>query len=170
MKKLFIIIGVLLILIFISLFFSFKMFLVSGNSMEPSLEDGNKILIFKTAYFFSEIERGDIVLANVENKTIVKRIVALPGEKVEIKGGKIKIDEKELYESYLKEIHTYGDQRVFLDENQYYILGDNREPNQSVDSRILGPITKKSILGKVIAILSPEFKFIRRQAFQLGTE
>ncbi len=94
----------------------------------------------------------------------------MPGEKVEIKGGKIKIDEKELYESYLKEIHTYGDQRVFLDENQYYILGDNREPNQSVDSRILGPITKKSILGKVIAILSPEFKFIRRQAFQLGTE
>jgi len=98
----------------------------------------------------------------------VKRIVGLPGEQIEIKDGKISINAKILYESYIKEIHTYGDQRVFLSDNQYYVLGDNREPNQSIDSRILGPISKKSILGKVVANFTPSFKLLKPQLYRLG--
>jgi len=159
---------ILVILGFLILVISFKMFTVSGGSMEPTLKDGEKILTNKLAYLFSKPQRGDLVLVNAEEKTWVKRIVGLPGEQIEIKDGSIKINDKVLYESYIKEIHTYGDQRVFLDKGQFYVLGDNREPNQSTDSRILGPVSSKNILGKVIALISPNFKLLGKQNYQLG--
>jgi signal peptidase I len=137
--------------------------------MEPTFKNGDKILIFKYAYRFSEPQRGDIVLVKAEDKVFVKRIIALPGEKIEIADGKVKINDEILYESYVKEIHTYGDQRVFLQDKQYFVLGDNREPNKSIDSRELGPITRKNILGKVIATFSPEFKLLKKQLFKLGS-
>lgn len=144
------------------------MFVVSGNSMEPTLNDGEKILVNKLAYLFSKPQRGDLVLVNAEGKTWVKRIVGLPDEQIEIKDGGIKINNKILYESYIKEIHTYGDQRTFLAPGQFYVLGDNREPNQSVDSRILGPVSLKNILGKVVVQMSPNFKFLRKVNYQFG--
>lgn len=168
MKKFLIIIGILLILVSAFAFFSFSTFVVAGGSMEPSLKDGDKILVFKTAYLFSKPERGNLILANLDNKTMVKRIVGLPGETIEVKDGKIKINDKILYESYIKEIQTYGDQRVILLDNQYYLLGDNREPNQSTDSRIYGPISKKNIRGKVIANFSPNFKILKNQLYQFA--
>lgn len=167
MKKILIILSILVVVVILTLTLSFKVFSVSGMSMEPTLKDGEQILVFKFAYNFSKTERGDLILVKAEDKTWVKRIVGLPREQIEIKDGKIKINDKVLLESYIKEIHTYGDQRVILGENQFYVLGDNREPNQSIDSRIFGPISKKSILGKVIARISPNFKFLKKQAYQL---
>lgn len=166
MKKI-IIISIILIILAIP-FFIFSISAVSGNSMEPTLKDGDKILVYKWAYQFKKPQRGDLILLKAEDKIWVKRIVGLPGETIEIKDGKVNINEKTLIESYVKEIHTYGDQRVVLLDNQYYVLGDNREPNQSIDSRIMGPITGKNILGKVIATFSPKFKFLNKQLFQLN--
>lgn len=167
MKKTILILISIILVVFIILFFSFSTFKVSGESMEPTLVNGNNILISKLAYSFGKPERGDLILLKAEDKTWVKRIVGLPGEQVEVKDGSVKINDKILLESYIKEIHTYGDQRVILTDNQYYVLGDNREPNQSTDSRILGPITRKNILGKVIATLSPKLKFLSKQLYQL---
>ena len=167
MKKVLVVFLILIIIALLVLVFSFTIFSVSGASMEPTLKDGEKILVFKLAYNFSKLGRGDLILLKADNKIWVKRIVGLPGEQVEIKDGKVKINGKVLLESYVKEIHTYGDQRVILVENQFYVLGDNREPNQSIDSRIFGPISKKSILGKVVARFSPNFKFFKKQTYQL---
>lgn len=147
---------------------SLTYFSVSGASMEPTLKDGDKILVFKFAYSFGNPKRGNLILLKADNKTWVKRIIALPGEQIEIKDGKVSIDNKVLQESYIKEIHTYGDQRVFLADNQYYVLGDNREPNQSIDSRIFGPISKKAVLGKAVINFTPNFKILKPQLYKLG--
>lgn len=169
MKKLLkIFLIILAVFIIVTPLISLTYFAVSGTSMEPTFKDGDKILVFKSAYLFGKPQRGDLILLRADNKTWVKRIVALPGEQIEIKDGKVSINGKVLQESYIKEIHTYGDQRVFLADDQYYVLGDNREPNQSIDSRILGPIIKKAVLGKVIANLTPNFRFLKPQLYKLG--
>lgn len=167
MKKFLLFVSFIILIILIIFIFSFKLFSVSGISMEPTLKDGDKIIVFKVAYLSGEPQRGDIILLKAEDKIWVKRIVGLPEEKIEIKDGEIKINDKILYESYLKEIHTYGDQRVFLGKEQFFVLGDNRAPNESVDSRIFGPISKKSVLGKAIGIYSPKLKIFKPPLYKI---
>lgn len=121
---------------------------VKGDSMQPSLEDGELIMYAKNA----KIERFDIVLAhdNHNGDVIVKRVVGLPGEDIAIIEGSLYIDGKEYVESYLhKELKEYNQEvhRIQLEEGQYYLLGDNRD--NSTDSRFIGPITKDDVIGTV---------------------
>lgn len=166
MKKIITIISVsIFLLIFLFVFLSVKIFSVSGNSMDPTLKSGDKILVFTKAYILEKPKRGDLILLEAENKEWVKRIVGLPGELIEISDSKVKINNKPIFESYINSLHTYGNQRFFLDNDQYYVLGDNRQPNESIDSRILGPISKESIKGKVIGVYSPNFKLLKKQIY-----
>lgn len=121
-------------------------FVASGETMSPTYNNGDYLLINK---FSKDFSRGDIVVFRYEKQPgtfLIKRIIGLPSEKVEIQGGKVFINGQVLNETYYSG-ETSGDASVTLGSEQYFVLGDNR--NKSFDSRSFGPITKSSIEGKV---------------------
>jgi len=130
-------------------------FMVSGDSMEPNLENGNYLLVDELSYQFRNPERGEVIVFRYpENPAVyyIKRIVGLPGEKVEVKGGEVKIFNPEntdgmiLSENYLpKSFRTSGDVEMNLTDVQYFVMGDNRM--YSYDSRSWGPLDKNLIIG-----------------------
>ncbi len=131
-------------------FFLFQPFLVQGISMEPNLQQNDYLIVDEISKRFKDFQRGDLVIfKSFEGKKLVKRIVGLPGEKVEISGGEVKINGQVLDESaYLaKGTVTKGEMSVTLGPDEYFVLGDNRA--HSSDSRLFGPIKKKNIIGKV---------------------
>lgn len=130
---------------------------VAGSSMLPTYQDGNFILTDKVSYKMGEPKRGDvIVLKNPQNEKqdFIKRIIALPDDRVKVFGGKVFINEKEVEEKYLPNgrITSPGS---FLREGvthtvevgKYIVMGDNRE--HSSDSREWGMVTRDKIIGKV---------------------
>jgi len=137
-------------------YFLFQPFFVQGISMEPNFENGDYLIIDEISYRFTEPDRGEIIVFKYPknpSQRYIKRIIGLPGEIVEIKDGKIIIINEEesqiLNESkYLPQnIETSGNIRVSLLENEYFVLGDNR--NFSSDSRRWGVLPKQYIIGKV---------------------
>lgn len=138
-------------------YFIFQPFLVRGASMEPNFENGDYLIIDEISYRFSEPQRGEVVVfkyPNIPSQRYIKRIVGLPGETVEIKDDKVIIYEEETTQvlnesSYLSEnTKTLGDIKTTLEENQYFVLGDNRIA--SSDSRRWGPLSQGDIIGRVV--------------------
>lgn len=133
---------------------------VDGISMEPALENGDRLLVDKMSYHFREPERFDIVVFPQKiDVYYVKRIIGLPGETVQIKEGKIYINDVMLVENYGKEgmDESYTmELPVTLGTDQYFVLGDNR--NHSMDSRdpLVGTVSKNYIIGKAWIILYPK--------------
>lgn len=129
--------------------FLFTIVRVQQTSMYPTLEPNDIILSSSLYRFKGDYKRGDIVVfkSNDENKLLIKRIIGLPGEKVEIYDGSIYIDGEILEEKYFKEKpYTLSPTSSFeIKEDELFVLGDNRNPNGSVDSRYFGPIKLKSI-------------------------
>jgi len=131
-------------------------FIVEGDSMTPNFHDGEYLIVDEISYRFAEPQRGQVVIFHPPNdpkEYYIKRIIGLPGERVELKDGNIYIHNKEnekgfrLRESaYLMNSDITEDLTIELKENQYYVLGDNRY--NSKDSRIFGPITMEEIRGK----------------------
>lgn len=127
---------------------------VIGESMSPTLENGDNLIVDKLTYRFSDPKRFDIIVFPFkENRTVyyIKRIIGLPGEKVQIKDGKIYINGMELEEDYGAE--TIADpgiasSPVTLGADEYFVLGDNR--NNSEDSRraSVGNISRDEIFGR----------------------
>ena len=137
---------------------------VDGNSMNPTLSDGDNLWVNKLTYEIGEPKRFDIVIFNYsEDVTYVKRIIGLPGETVMIdKEGNIYIDNELLQENYGKErILDAGRAAspVILAHDEYFVLGDNR--NGSSDSRWsdVGNVKKEQIIGKVVLRIFPLSKF-----------
>ncbi len=136
-------------------------FFVKGASMEPNFEDGDYILVNEISYRFSTPERGDVVIFRYPvdpSQFFIKRIIGLPSETIEIKDNTVTIyneDKPEgfvLDESYLApEQETLGNSVVKLDDNEYFVLGDNRL--ESSDSRRWGMVNRTLITGK--AFLRP---------------
>lgn len=128
---------------------------VIGSSMEPTLSDGDNLIVDKISYRFHEPERFDIIVfpfRYAEKTYYIKRIIGLPGETVYInEEGTIFIDGKELKESYGKEVikdpgRAY--ETITLGADEYFVLGDNR--NNSSDSRdpVVGNIQREDFIGK----------------------
>ena len=157
-------IGVVIILCYCIITFVGQRTTVNGQSMQNTLQDGDNLWIDKFTYHFKDPERFDIIVFPYEDDVYyIKRIIGLPGEKVQIMNdGYIYINDKKLTESYGKEIildpGTASDERV-LGEDEYFVLGDNR--NDSRDSRWadVGNIERESIIGKAVFRLSPFSKF-----------
>lgn len=135
--------------------------------MEPTFHDHQYLLIDEISYRFSEPQRGDVVVFRYPNdpsQFFIKRIIGLPGEKLEIRNNTITIfnnkypDGAILEESYLdKSVTTAGDISVQLSNNEYYLLGDNR--NSSLDSRFFGSVQRKFLVGRTWIRVWPFNKF-----------
>ncbi|WP_077325867.1 signal peptidase I [Virgibacillus siamensis] len=145
------------ILAFLLRSFVFATSIVEGESMEPTLEDGETILFNKFVYLTGEPERGDIVIIDRPIKNYVKRIIALPGETIEVKNHVLYIDGKKYEETFISEEarnHTGNFGPYTVPENEYFVMGDNREI--SMDSRNgLGFIQEDTIIGRSEFIVFP---------------
>lgn len=128
---------------------------VIGSSMEPMLSDGDNLIVDKISYRFSDPQRFDIIVFPFqysEETYYIKRVIGLPGETIFIDNeGTIFINEEALRESYGKEVITdpgRAYEPVTLGEDEYFVMGDNR--NNSSDSRdpIVGNIHRKDFIGK----------------------
>jgi len=133
-------------------YFIFQPFLVYGQSMEPNFETGDYLIIDEISYRFREPQRGEVIVfisPQDFSKRYIKRIIGLPGEILEIKDGKVFINNKLLDEkSYFPQpIETPGNISIKLNKDEYFVLGDNRWA--SSDSRYWGPLNKKNIIGRV---------------------
>ena len=127
---------------------------VSGSSMEPTLSNNDQLILDKISYRFSEPQRFDIIVfpfQYAEKTFYVKRIIGLPGETVQIIDGEVYINGELLGENYGKEVMMYygtAEEPITLGENEYFVLGDNR--NNSKDSRyeVVGNISRDVIIGR----------------------
>ena len=127
---------------------------VPSSSMHPTLQVNDRLLINKLSYKFGGIKAGDIVIfkppASVDSKyDYVKRIVGLPGDTVEVTGGKLYLNGKPLEESYLNEPPYYELAPTTIPQDKVFVLGDNR--NHSYDSHLWSEwLATKAIKGKVL--------------------
>ena len=145
---------VLVVLIRVFIFTPIK---VEQHSMYPTLNPKDVMILNKITLRVNEINRFDIVVAKLNKEHIIKRVIGLPGEHIEFKDNKLFVN-NEYVEDF--DLNTYTDDFKLEDineyeipENQYFLLGDNRE--NSTDSRIFGLIEKKDILGKANLVLFP---------------
>jgi signal peptidase I len=158
--------GTLFLYLFIGLIiaFSVRMIIeptvVVGDSMESNLHDGEYMLNLKTAYLFSEPEYGDVVIVDGESdnlgvRFLIKRVIGLPEDTIEIKDNKLYRNGQLIKEDYIAEpMKDTTDMKVELKEEEVFVMGDNR--NNSLDSRVIGPIDyKEEIRGEVILRLFP---------------
>lgn len=126
---------------------------VVGDSMIPTYYDGDTVVINRLA----EIERGDLVVVKEEDdKYVIKRIVGMPKDTIQIKDGMVFIDGDFYKEDYINEGNKdyesgVAEDLLELGEDEYFMLGDNRSVSR--DSRTIGPITKDQIVGKVVISL-----------------
>lgn len=154
---------IVLFLAFLLRSFVLQRTLVDGHSMETTLRDKDQLIIDKLSYKITQPERFDIVVFPYqydEDVYYIKRVIGLPGERVLIKGNTIYINGKPLVENYGKEAmdeDTAGiaATELLLSEEEYFVLGDNR--NHSADSRSedIGPIRREQIVGKAVLRIWP---------------
>jgi signal peptidase I len=122
---------------------------VIGSSMEPTLLEGQFLVINKLEYRFHGPDRGDIVVfrdPNNPGRNLIKRAIGLPGEVVEIRSGTVVVDGRALEESYLPRLGTYSRPPSELGPQAYFVLGDNR--NNSSDSHNWGPVPASRLVGQ----------------------
>lgn len=148
-------------------YFLVQPFFVKGASMEPTFDDGNYILIDEISYRLHAPARGDIVVFRYPkdpSQFFIKRVIGLPDETVVIQDDHVSIFNQQypkgetLAEPYLASYeHTVGNYRVKLDDNEYFVLGDNRL--RSSDSRYWGPVNRALITGRVFFRAFPLSQF-----------
>jgi len=128
---------------------------VEGISMEPSLQDGQFVVVNRLAYRWHELNRGDIIVFHFPpdpSRRFIKRVIGLPGDVVSIHDGQVYVNGLSLTEPYLADEPLYhGEWR--LTPSEVFVLGDNR--NNSSDSQNWGPLPVDEIIGKAILIYWP---------------
>lgn len=136
--------------------------IVSGDSMKPNLHNKEILLEKKIGYNSTSIKRFDIVVIKNDNEEIIKRIIGMPGEHIAYKNNKLYVNDK-----FMKTNFNYRDTNDFnleeicsctsIPEGKYLVLGDNRPISK--DSRIIGLVDEKDILGKAVYRIWPISKF-----------
>lgn len=142
---------VILIVVVLIRIFIVTPIIVDGDSMSPTLTDGEMMLLNK----LGSIERNDIVVINNEEGYIIKRVIALPGESIECRDGVIYINDEKYDDNFASKTDDFVKQ--FLNDDEYFVMGDNRLV--SMDSRVFGAVTKEEILGTTNFVIYPFNKF-----------
>lgn len=137
---------------------------VQGVSMEPTLHTGNKLIINKVNKLIHNIDRGDVIVfdstpgESKRNKVFyIKRVIGLPGDKIEIIDGNVFVNGIEIDESYADKTDSYTNLTMTVPEDSYFVLGDNRD--KSNDSRYFGTILHSQVSGNILMQLFPSIKF-----------
>jgi signal peptidase I len=124
--------------------------IVYGQSMEPNLHENERVILDKVSYRISEPTRGDIVVFPVEGEPLplIKRVIGLPGETVEVHDGHVLVNGIALREPYISGPTTGNMAPVRVPADAVFVMGDNRAPGGSLDSRRLGPIPLSKLVGR----------------------
>jgi signal peptidase I len=138
---------------------------IEGNSMQTILNDQERIIISKLAVRNGNINRYDIVVLrkpDQPSKSIIKRVIGLPGEIIEIREGDVYINGNQLSEAYLKKekdiiFRSMNMKPLLIQKGHFFVIGDNRAISQ--DSRVFGPVPENYIYGKTIFRYWPLSKF-----------
>lgn len=123
-------------------------FRIEGSSMLPTLTEGEMIIINKLSYYLDEPERGDVIVLHFPNdrsREFIKRLIGLPGDRIEIGNGRVAVNGSVLDEPYINDDPAYTGSWT-VPEGQYFVLGDNR--NNSSDSHIWSFLPREDIVGK----------------------
>lgn len=146
----------------------FALYVVDGSSMQPTLADGQILMVNNLSYRFWEPQRGDVIVFTKEGITrsrrgnwlvggnaLVKRIIALPGDTVFIDNGQVFVNGEALTEDYVDTqlVDSFGP--MTIEEGWLFVLGDNRHPGGSLDSRSFGPIPISSVVGRADFVVLP---------------
>jgi signal peptidase I len=153
-----------LVLGFLVVTFVIQRTAVHGISMEPTLHNGDQLIIEKISPRIGNIKNGDIVTIYVPEELqagqdyIIKRVIGIPGDKITIKDGSVYVNGLRLVESYTSGDYTYvssGRIEIVVEEGTIFVLGDNRFRDRSKDSRSIGPIDIERVRGKAILRFYP---------------
>ncbi len=134
---------------------------IPSSSMEPTLEINDRLIIEKISYRFRTPQRGDVVVFSPTDTlreqnfkdAFIKRVIGLPGETVEVRGGKVYVNGEALREKYIDESPDYKYGPVEVSPEQYLVLGDNR--NNSYDSHYWGFVPRKNLIGRAVVRFWP---------------
>jgi signal peptidase I len=137
--------------------FVFEIVVVNQTSMFPTLEEGDRLCLFKPVYALSTPKRGDITVIKIDKDlNYVKRVVGLPGETVSINNGVVYINGNALDESYLRTGLVYSDYpETIVPDGCYFVMGDNRPNSEDSRSSRVGFIEKERFVGKVVLRFYP---------------
>ena len=150
---------IVIILVLLIKFFVVSPIRVNGSSMYSTLHDGDIMILNIIDYKFNDIERFDIVVVKEKNELIIKRVIALPGEKVTYKDNKLYINDKLVKDKYGNGFTNNFNYKI--PKGTYFVLGDNRE--NSMDSRVFGPFKRKDIIGKTNLIIFPFNRYGKKE-------
>lgn len=160
-----VVIGVALLVAFVVRTFVLAHFVVEGESMFSTLDTGDRVFVNKLSYRLHDPNRGDVVvlhqITGASERDLIKRVIGLPGETVEVRNCTVLIDGKVLNEPYLDpEVVTPtdcgGDYTLSgtVPENHVFVMGDNRGGSQ--DSRVIGPINDDDLVGRAFVVFWPQ--------------
>ena len=159
----FLVIGVALLVAFLVRTFVLAHFVVDGTSMATTLHDGDRVFVNKLSYRLHDPHRGDVVvlheLQGAASRDLIKRVIALPGETIEVRNCEVFIDARRLEEPYLDpQVVTPGNcggdtPPTAIPEDHVFVMGDNRAG--SLDSRNLGPIDSDDLVGRAFVVFWP---------------
>lgn len=125
---------------------------VDGSSMESTLEDGDDIIVEKFSYLTKDPERYDIIVFHQsDTENYIKRVIALPGERIQITEGKIYINDRAVFDAYgntKMEDGGIAEKPIKLGEDEYFVLGDNRNASKDSRDKAVGVIKREQIIGK----------------------
>jgi signal peptidase I len=167
-----VVIAIALIVAMLVRLFLLQQFYISGPSMETTMFSDNRVLVSKLSYKIGEIDRGDVVVfdratmngSQIEHDDLIKRVIGLGGETIEIRDCTVYIDGKKLEETYLPSrdmgLENLSDRCgvvsmpvTTIENDEVFLVGDNRP--QSFDSRMFGPIKKDLIIGQAFVLIWP---------------
>jgi signal peptidase I len=165
------VIGALVVALVVKTFL-FQAFYIPSASMEPTLSEGDRVLVNKLSYDLHDVNRGDVIVFELDEedigpdgiKDLIKRVIGLPGDVIESRDGVVYVNDRALEEPYLAEGMVTGDpedsrnpaiERQTVPDGHVFVLGDNR--SNSADSRYpyRGPIPVDSIVGRAFVLVWP---------------
>lgn len=163
-----VVIGVALLVAFLVRTFVLAHFVVDGHSMDTTLHDGDRVFVNKLSYRLHEPNRGDVVVLHElpesdggQERDLIKRVIALEGESIEVRNCVVLIDGVELVEPYLDpQVVTPGNcggdyPATTVPDDHVFVMGDNRAGSQDSRSENVGPIDEDEIVGRAFVVFWP---------------